>query len=248
MKITYLAMSVLLAAGVHAADVHVFASNGVKAVVDELKEKAEKATGTKLNIDFGTTSGLKQKIEAGESFDVTFLTVEAMDDLVKSGKVAAATRQDIARSWVGVGIKKGAAKPDIHSAAALKQTLLKSKSITFAQDGASRTYLMQMFDKMGIADQLKPKIMLEQGSARSAAKVAAGEAEMIMTLESEILPAPGVEFVGRLPMDIGYSVAFAVGASPKAKDMEASKAVVKYFSGPAVKATLKEKGMEAPKK
>jgi molybdate transport system substrate-binding protein len=228
------------------APVHVLASNGVKAVIDELKPQAERAIGRPLAIEFGTSLVVKKQIESGEAFDVAILTSDVIDDLAKAGKIAAGTRTEIARCGIGIGVRTGAGKPDIKTTDALKKTLLAAKSITYAQDGASRNYILQMEDKLGIADAMKAKTILEQGSVRSNARVADGSAEMIMTLVSEILPAPGVQLVGPLPADVQHYVNFAVGIGPNSKNTDAGKALSKFFASPAVAPTLKAKGMERP--
>jgi len=228
------------------APVHVLASNGVKAVIDELKPQAEKAIGRRLTIEFGTSSVVKTRIEGGEAFDVAILTSDVIEDLAKAGKIAAGTRTEIARCGIGIGVRVGAAKPDIKTVDALKKTLLASKSITYAQDGASRAYILQM-DKLGITDAMKAKTILEKGSVASNARVADGSAEMILTLVSEILPAPGVQLVGPLPADVQHYVSFAVGIGPNSKNTDAGKALSKFFASPAVAPTLKAKGMEKPK-
>jgi molybdate transport system substrate-binding protein len=229
------------------APLHVLASNGVKAVIDELKPQAERAIGRPLTIEFGTSSAVKKQIESGEAFDVAILTSDVIDDLAKAGKIAAGTRTEIARCGIGIGVRAGAAKPDIKTVDALKKTLLAAKSITYAQDGASRTYILQMEDKLGIADAMKAKTILEKGSVGSNARVADGSAEMIMTLVSEILPAPGVQLVGPLPAEVQHYVNFAEGIGPNSKNADAGKALMKFFASPAVAPTLKAKGMERPK-
>ena len=188
-----------LSAAAQTAPIHVLASNGVKAVIDDLKPQAERAIGRPLMIEYGTSSAVKTRIEGGEAFDVAILTSDVIDELAKAGKIAAGTRTEIARCGIGIGVRAGAAKPDIKTSAALKKTLLAAKSITYAQDGASRTYILQMEDKLGIADSMKAKTILEKGSVGSNARVADGSAEMVLTLVSEILPAKGVQLVGPLP-------------------------------------------------
>jgi molybdate transport system substrate-binding protein len=251
MKIRSLAASaVLFVAAVGAAaqnaSVHVLASNGVKAVIDELKPQAEKAIGRPLTIEFGTSSVVKTRIESGEAFDVAILTSDVIGDLAKAGKIAAGTQTEIARCGIGIGVRAGAAKPDIKTVDALRKTLLASKSITYAQDGASAAYILQMEDKLGISDAMKAKTILEKGSVASNARVAAGSAGMILTLVSEILPAPGVDLVGPLPPDVQHYVNFATGISPNTKNTDAGKALAKFFSSAAVAPTLKAKGMERP--
>jgi molybdate transport system substrate-binding protein len=127
----------------------------------------------------------------------------------------------------------------------LKKTLLAAKSITYAQDGASRTYILQMEDKLGIADAMKAKTVLEKGSVGSNARVADGSAGMVLTLVSEILPAKGVDLVGPLPADVQHYVNFAAGIGASSQNSDAGKVLTKFLSGPAIRPTLKAKGMES---
>jgi molybdate transport system substrate-binding protein len=236
-----------VAAGTAAAQnapVHVLASNGIKAVIEELQPQAERVVGRPLTVEFDTSSSVKKRIEGGEAFDMAILTSDVIEDLSKAGKIATGTRTELARCGIGIGVRSGAVKPDIRTSDALKKTLLAAKSITYAQDGASRTYILEMLDKFGITDTMKAKTILEQGSVRSNARVAEGSAEMVLTLVSEILPAKGVELVGPLPADVQHYVNFAAGIGANSKNADAGKVVAKFLSGPAIRPTLKAKGME----
>jgi molybdate transport system substrate-binding protein len=246
LAISAVSLLAVYSAAAQNAPVHVLASNGVKAVIDELKTQAERAAGQPLAIEFGTSSSIKTRIEGGEAFDVAILTSDVIDDLAKAGKIAPGTRTEIARCGIGIGVRAGAPKPDVKTSDALKKTLLASKSITYAQEGASRTYILQMEEKLGIADAMKAKTILEKTSVGSNARVADGSVEMIMTLVSEILPAPGVQLVGPLPADVQHYVNFATGISPNTKNKDAGKALAKFFSSAGVAPTLKAKGMERP--
>ena len=127
------------------AAVRVFSSNGIKAVMEELLPQCERAIGHTIEIQFNSAAVLKQKIDAGEAFDVAILTPALIDELIQQGKIAPGTRSDIARSGIGIGVRAGAPKPDISTPAALKQALLHAKSITYARVGASRTYIEKMY-------------------------------------------------------------------------------------------------------
>ncbi len=226
--------------------VHVLASNGVRAVIDELRPQAERAIGRPLTVEYDTSSSVEKRIDGGETFDVAILTSEVIGNLAKAGKIAAGTRTEIARCGIGMGVRSGAAKPDIHTLDALKRTLLAAKSITYAQNGASRIYILQMFDRFGIAGAMNAKTIPEQGSVRADARVADESAEMVLTLVSEILPAKGVQLVGPLPAEVQHYVNFAEGIGANSKSTDAGKALMKFFSSPAVAPTLKAKGMERP--
>jgi molybdate transport system substrate-binding protein len=222
--------------------VRVLISNGFKAVFDDLVPACEKSIGQKVTTQSGTSTSLIEKVNAGEPFDVAIMTTEAMESLAKAGQVAARTA--LGRSGIGIGSRAGAKKPDIGSAEALKKTFLAAKSVTYAGDGASRPHIDKMMMTLGIADVMSKKTLLEQGSVRAAAKVASGDAELLITLVSEILPAPGVELVGALPMQFQNYVSFAGATAAKSDNAAAGKSLISCLSGPSVAATLKAKGME----
>jgi molybdate transport system substrate-binding protein len=222
----------------------VLASNGFRAVFEELTPRCEKAIGHPLSTQFGTSTGLVQRAKDGEAFDVAVMTTDAIDDLGKTGTVTAASRVMLGRSGIGVGVRMGAVKPDIKTVDALKQTLLRAKAVSYAGDGASRPHIESMFDALGITKAMAAKSVLEQGSVRAAAKVASGDAELLLTLISEILPAPGLELVGPLPELFQHYVAFAAATGKSAAHADAAAALIKCLSAPDAGAILKAKGME----
>ena len=222
----------------------VLASNGVRAMIEQLQPQCERAIGHPLTVQFNSTAGLKQRIDAGEPFDVAILTSEGVDDLIKAGKITSASRAELARCGIGLGIRKGAPKPDIGTPDALKRTLQNAKSITYAQDGASRVYLEKMFNHLGIANDLKPKIVLLEGSTRATASLAGGKVELVLTLISEIIPVHGIELAGPLPPELQSYVNFGAGASPNAKNVEAAHALIQFLKGPKAAAAYRAQGME----
>jgi molybdate transport system substrate-binding protein len=226
------------------APVRVLASNGVKAVIEELKPQCELKTGHPLEIQWGSTTDLVKKIDSGAAFDLALLTNEATDRLMRSGKLMPKAAK-VARCGVGVGVRTGAPKPDISTPEAMKHTLLAAKSITYAEDGASRTFVETMIDHFGINAQMKSKIMLVHGSNAADAAVADGKAEIVLTLASEILPAPGVVLVGTLPGEVQGYINFAAGISTKTTNEQAAAAVIHFLTSSAAKPVYKAKGMEA---
>jgi molybdate transport system substrate-binding protein len=224
--------------------VRVLVSNGMKAAMEELQPQCERAIGHPLALQFNSTASVKKKIEEGAAFDVTIITSEAIADLIEKGKLAAGSRAELCRSELGIGIRAGAAKPDIHTPESLKRSLLDAKSITYPQDGASRGYIEKMFERLGIAADVKPKIILAPGSGPATESVASGKAAMVITLFSEIVPIPGVEILGPLPGELHYDIRFAAAASTAAKNAAPGQALIAFLAGPKVKATLKAKGLE----
>jgi len=184
--------------------------------MEELQPQCERAIGHPLALQFNSTASVKKKIEEGAAFDVTIITSEAIGDLIEKGKLAAGSRAELCRSELGIGIRAGAAKPDIHTPEALKRSLRDAKSITYPQDGASRGYIEKMFERLGIAADVKPKIILAPGSGPATESVASGNAALVITLFSEIVPIPGVEILGPLPGELHYDIRFAFFADAAA--------------------------------
>jgi molybdate transport system substrate-binding protein len=226
------------------ADLRVLASNGVKAAVEELKPQLEKASGSTLSIDFNTAATQRERIEKGEAFDIAVLTDEAIDALIKSGKLSSKLHTKLARVGIGVGYRKGVQKPDVRTAAGIKQALLNAKAIAYTANGASRPGIDRMFDRLGIAGQIQSKSRLTAAGA-APASVGKGESDLVLTLISEILPEPGVELAGPLPPEFQTYIGFSAAPSPKAASSPAVAAFIKFLDGPAAAATYKVKGMEA---
>lgn len=236
---------VLLVQG-HAAqavEVHVFSVLPLKTFLDELGPQFERTTGHKVTIKYDVSAALKRQIDAGETFDVALLLPAIIDDLLKQGKVAAGTRTDISRAAVGVAVKKGAAKPDIGSAEALKSTLLNAKSIAYSAEGGSGIYFKGLLERLGIAAETNAKLKPLASSA-VVPSVANGEVELAVISPPAILADPGVELVGLMPKELQQYVVYTAGVSAAAKDADAAKALLKYLATPAAMLVMKAKGLE----
>jgi molybdate transport system substrate-binding protein len=225
------------------APLKVRASNGVRAVLESIKPQAEKAAGRPLDIEYSSSSNLKTKLLGGEPFDVTIVASDVMEDLLKNAKVASGSAVILARCGIGIGVRAGAPKPDIHTPDALKLTFINAKSVTYAQDGASRPHLVEMWDQMGIGDMIKAKAQPTQGSGAATTKVANGEAALVLSLVSEIQGVKGVDLVGPLPDKYQTYVTFSAGVSEAASNRGAARAFIKYMSGPAAASAYRTNGM-----
>jgi molybdate transport system substrate-binding protein len=231
-----------------AADVKVLTAGAFKQVVVAVVPEFERATGHKVVVDNDTVGGLTKRIEGGDTFDVAVLTPAAIDELTKKGKIADGSKAVLARVGVGVMVKAGAPVPDISSVEAFKRALIAAKSVAYidpASGGSSGIYVANLLEKLGIADQIKPKAKLKQGGY-VADLIKAGEAELGIHQISEIVPVKEVTLVGPLPAEIQNYTTYAAGIGAGAKESEAAKALIKVLSGPAAAAVLKEKGMDRP--
>jgi len=218
-------------------------SNGVHAALEVLAPQCERSIGRTVAFEYGTSTSIRQRIVGGEPVDLLFVVKDSVTDLAPQ-HVDPSSMKPLGRAGIGVGIRAGARRYDIGSAAEMRQTLLASRSVTYAQDGASRAHIERMFAQLGIADEMKAKTLLEPGSVRAAAKVVAGEAEILLTLVSEILPVEGMQLIGPLPAEFQSYISFAGFVSSGAKDRAAASAFLECIAAPANAATFVAKGIE----
>jgi molybdate transport system substrate-binding protein len=241
--------SVLALAGVAcSAEVNVMISGGFSAAYGELVPAFERATGHKLvtvrGASMGTTpESIPSRLQRGESADVVIMVSEAIDALMKQGKVVDGSRVDLARSVIGMSVRAGTPKPDISSVDAFKQTLLGAKSIAYS-DSASGVYLSTvLFPRLGIADQIKGKSRKIEGEPVGNV-VARGEAEVGFQQVSELLAVKGVDFVGPLPAEVQKVTVFGIGVATGAKQPDAAWALMNFLASPAAIAAIKKSGLE----
>ncbi len=236
--------ALMTTASIRAAEIKVLASNDVREALHELAPAFERETGHKLVIGYGLAAALKRRIEAGEAFDLAILPAAGLNDLARQGKVDAPARASIARSGVGIGIKKGARRPDIRTPRALRRTLLAADSITWAKEGQSGIYFADLLQRIGIAEQMRPKIVPAASGAEVGRLVASGKVQLGVILANELMAAPGVEVLGPLPPELQNYTVFHAGVGVGSKDSSAAKALIKFLTTPAAGAVFKAKGQE----
>lgn len=237
------ALAMTLAHGAAGADeIRVLSSTGMRSVLVDLVPEFERASGHKVSTSLDTANLLAARIKAGESADLAILTAPAIDDLTKLGKLTG-KRIDLCRSGIGVAVRAGAPKPDIHSVDALKRTLLNAKSITYTSTGASGIYFAGLLERLGIADQVRAKAKTPTGGA-VAELVARGEADLAIQQIPELMAVSGTTLVGPLPSEIQLFTIFSAGLFTDAKQAAAARALVQFLSTPAAVRVMKTKGME----
>jgi molybdate transport system substrate-binding protein len=243
---TALGCVVMVAASISARadEIKVMSSNALKTVFEQLAPEFEKATHHKLVFTFGAGVPLKAAIEKDVGFDVAVLTTFAIDDLIKQGRLYGTSRTIIAYANAGVAVRKGAAKPDIGTVEAFKRALLAAKSIAIVEQGGTGIYLKALLPRLGIADAVKAKIKYLPPENPAANAVANGEAEIGMTMISEILPYAGAELVGPLPKEIHLTDAFAIAMSTDSRRSEEVGALIRFLTAPAAASAYKAKGLD----
>ena len=230
-----------------AADLKLLTAGAYKPVALELVPEFEKKAGHKVTIENDTAGGLAKRLAAGEYFDVIVMPPTGMAPFL-GNKVVQSSGKPLVRSGIGVAVKQGAPLPDISTVEAWKQSLLATRAVAYIDPesgGSSGIYLARLFEKMGIAEQLKPKSVLVRGGL-VAEKVVNGEATIGMQQISEIMVVPGAVLVGPLPLDVQHYTMYSGGISTASRDPTAAAELLRALADPGNLPVLKKKGMDGP--
>jgi molybdate transport system substrate-binding protein len=239
----FVASTLLFAGTARADEIRVMASNAFREAYLELVPPFEQASKHKVVTSFVGSADIMKRMKAGESTDLVILAANSVDELIELGKVVPGSRVDLAKSGVGVAVRAGAPKPDIRSGGALKLALLAAKSIGYSS-GPSGVYLAGLFQRMGIAEELKPKIKQTPPGVAVGDRIARGEVEIGFQQVSELLSINGVDFLGPLPPDIQQITVFSASLHVSAKDPGAARALVRFLTSPAAVPVIRKAGME----
>jgi molybdate transport system substrate-binding protein len=239
-----LAASIFVSAGIaHAADVNVMASMAIKEVYLELVPQFETISGRRVATNWVGSADIMKRMKAGESTDLVIVAADAIDELTNLGKIVPGSRVDLVKSGIGVAVRAGAQKPDISSGEALKRALLGAKSIAYSS-GPSGTYLSGLFQRMGIADALKGKLVQAPSGTPVGGFIARGDAEIGFQQVSELLPVAGIDFVGPLPPDIQSITVFSGAVHVGATEPGAARDLLRFLASPASAPVMRRRGME----
>jgi molybdate transport system substrate-binding protein len=231
------------AGGALAAEIRVLSTQATEQAYRELVPQFEAATGHKVSTIFTGTLDAQKRLAAGEAYDLIIMAAPAIDDNIKSGRIVAGGRVDLAKSGVGVAVRAGAPKPDIGTTAALKRTLMAAKSIGYST-GPSGVYVAGLFKRLGVADAIAGKLKQTPTGVFVGTLVASGEAEIGFQQVSELSTFPGIDFVGPLPADVQETTVFSAGIATAARNAEAVRAWVKFLTGPQAAAAYRKRGLE----
>lgn len=243
-----LLLIVLVAGNAAAEEIRVMTSGGFSATYNRVIPDYERASDDTVLTAYGASMGgapdsIPMRLARGEAADVVILSAEALEELIKQGKVVAGSRVDLVRSIVGMAVQAGAPKPDISTVEALKRTLLEAGSIAYSAS-ASGTYLAtELFPRLGIAAQVKDKSQRIE-SDRVGNVVARGDAEIGFQQVSELLPIEGIDYVGPLPAEVQRITVFSAGIVTGATNPDGAKSLIEYLSSSAVVPVIIESGLE----
>ena len=230
-----------------AADLKLLTAGAYKPVALELVPEFEKRTGHKVTVENATAGVLQKRIAGGEYFDVVVLPPLVLGPFL-GGRVVESSAKSLARVGIGVAVKQGTPLPDISSVDAFKKTLLTARAVAYidpAAGGSSGVYLAGLFEKLGIAQQLKAKSVLVPGGL-VAERVVSGQADIALHQISEILAVPGAVLVGPIPLKVQHYTEYSGGVSVGSRNRTAADALLLEFADPKNLPVLKKKGMDGP--
>lgn len=253
MKKMHLALTVLICALLvtpviaDAAEIKVLFAGGVRSVTRELTPMFERTSGHTVTVIYDGVGRLKERIQRGETADAIIVTGSELDTLQMQGTVVANSRVDIAKTGIGVVIRAGAPKPDVSSVEALKRALLGAKSFGYvdpAAGAASSVPIADMFERLGIANELKAKAKFVQGGGTLFEAITKQEVEIGVYIISDIVTTPGIELAGPLPPELQFYILYSAGILSAAREPELAKELIKFLSSPAALPVIKSNGME----
>ena len=225
-------------------EIKVLSSIATREAYLELVPQFESATGHKVVTDWAGTTAIMQRMAAGgESHDIVVISSSEMDALIKQGKIVSGSRVDLAQSGIGIAVRAGAPRPDVSTAAGLKQALLAAKTVGYTS-GPSGVYMAGLIDRMGIGAEVKPKHRGVPSGGTIGTIVASGDADIGFQQVSELVHIPGVDYIGPLPPDVQCVTIFSSGLQSGAPQPEAAKALVTFLTTPAAKAVMRKHGLE----
>ena len=237
----------LLVRAASADDIRVMTSGTFTAAYLELRPQLERSLKVKI-VTTATSMGLgadsiPSRVERGEAVDVVIVADDALNQLIKNGRVLANSRVELARSGIGMAVRKGAPKPDISSLDALTRTLLQAKSIAYSASVSGRYLSTELFQRLGIADRVLTKSR-RIDRERVGAVVARGEAEIGFQQISELLPEPGIDYVGPLPPEVQRLTVFSAGVAARSKNADAARALIRFLASSEAARVVEASGLQ----
>src|SRR3954452_2837900 len=223
--------------------VRVLSTLALKGAVHNLAGQGEAAAGVCIDADFAPTLALLDRLRGGEGADVVILTREGLDDMAREGRVVADSCVDLARSYVGIAVKAGAAHPDISTEPALRAALLAARSVAYSRIGASGILFAQLIERLGIAAEINARAtIIPQGF--TAERLVTGEADLAVQQISELKQVAGIEVAGPIPYELQTPAVFSAGRMTATNRPDEADRLLRFLASPAVAPALRESGLE----
>jgi len=237
-----------LAAHAEAAEIKGISTGGARAVMTSVVPEFERQSGHRVNISFGTPGNMRDRLVQGEPADVAVAIAAILPDLEKAGRIAANTRFEFAASYVGVVVRAGAPKFDVRTPDGVKRAILTAKAVALSDPKAGTQLgatFIEVADRLGFGADLRSRTKFILGPGSDVAEaVAKGEADLGVTLISEILPVTGASLGGELPADIMPPTVIHAFLTSGAKDPQTAKVFLDFLRSSDATKIIEAKGMK----
>jgi molybdate transport system substrate-binding protein len=225
-----------------AMPIDVLSTLALRGVLVAIADDFSAQTGLSFTATYKSTNMILSLAAQGATADITIITREGIDQLVRDGVIVAGSTVDLAQSGVGIAVRAGASKPDISTVDALRRTLLEAKSVAFSRLGASGIYFGSVIERLGIADEVRRKAHISDSFVGEVA--ARGDAEIAVQQISELKAVAGIDIVGPLPDDVQKISVFTAGIFRAARNPDGAKKLIAYLADPRLAGVVSSTGLE----
>jgi molybdate transport system substrate-binding protein len=226
-----------------ASRIKVISSMATRQVLADLVELFQRQSAQAVAVESVGGVDAARRVRAGEAFDVVVLAADAIEQLIAGGQIVPGSRVDLVRSGVSIAVRAGAARPDVGTEEALKEAVLAASSLSYST-GPSGVHLAKLFERWGIADAIRERIVQAPPGVPVGSLVADGKVELGFQQLSELMHLPGIDVVGPLPPSIQIITTFSAGLSATSTQPEAVQAMLDFMISPAAAEAKRRNGME----
>jgi molybdate transport system substrate-binding protein len=223
--------------------IRIISSMATKQVLAELVALYQRTAAQEVSTESVGGVDAAKRVQAGEAFDVVVLAANAIDQLIQSGRIVAGSRADLAKSGVSIAVRAGAPRPDIGSEEAVKRAVVAARSLSYST-GPSGVFLAKLFERWGIADQIKGRIVQAPPGVPVGSLVAKGEVELGFQQLSELIHLQGIDVLGPLPPAIQIITTFSAGLAATSTQGQAVRKMLDFMVSPAATGPKLRNGME----
>ena len=228
-------------------ELQIFSTIAVQTALEALAPQFEVESGFRLRVTWNTAPVLVKRLQDGETADVLILNRAGIDTMIREGRVLPGSEVTLASSATSIAIKAGAARPDISTPEALKQTLLTARAISYtdpAAGGASGIYFAKLLERLGIAAEINAKTKFPPPAGLSGDFLLTGEADLAIQQKPELLQVPGIEILGMLPSDLHMVTVFVAGIEASSPRAATAKALINVLHSPSAAEVFRAKGLD----
>jgi molybdate transport system substrate-binding protein len=225
------------------AQIRIISSMATRQLLGELVALYRQISDQDVDVESVGGVDAARRVHAGEAFDAVVLAAKAIDELISAGRIVAGSRVDLVRSVVAIAVRAGSPRLDVGSEEAVKRAVTGARSISYST-GPSGVHLAGLFQRWGIADAIRDRIVQAPPGVPVGALIAQGQVELGFQQLSELIHLPGIDVLGPLPKEIQTVTTFSAGLGAASTRPDAVRALLQFMASPAASAAKLSNGME----